>query len=39
MQCHSPTSESHAPMPDELSQISWQDILKTLETGAMQEKA
>jgi polyvinyl alcohol dehydrogenase (cytochrome) len=39
MQCHSPTSATHAPTPDELSQIPWQDILKTLETGAMQVQA
>src|SRR5260370_32292043 len=39
MKCHSPTSAKHAPTPDELSQIQWQDILKTLETGAMQVQA
>src|ERR1700731_5081102 len=39
MQCHSPTSATHAPTPDDLAQISWQDILKTLETGAMQVQA
>lgn len=39
MQCHSPTSGTHAPTPDELSQIPWQNILKTLDTGAMQVQA
>src|SRR5215472_6596661 len=39
MQCHSPTSGAHAPTPDELSQIPWQNILKTLDTGAMQVQA
>ena len=39
MQCHSPTSATHAPTPDELAQTPWQEILKTLETGAMQVQA
>ena len=39
MQCHSPTSATHAPTPDELAQTPWQDILKTLETGAMRVQA
>jgi polyvinyl alcohol dehydrogenase (cytochrome) len=39
MQCHSPTSATHAPTPDELGQMPWQNILKTLETGAMQVQA
>jgi polyvinyl alcohol dehydrogenase (cytochrome) len=39
MQCHSPTRATHAPTPDELAQTPWQDILKTLETGAMQVQA
>ncbi|MDQ2776919.1 MAG: PQQ-binding-like beta-propeller repeat protein [Acidobacteriota bacterium] len=39
MQCHSSTSTSHAPTPEALSQIPWQEVLKTLETGAMQVQA
>jgi polyvinyl alcohol dehydrogenase (cytochrome) len=39
MQCHSPTSATHAPTPDELAQTPWQEILKALETGAMQVQA
>jgi polyvinyl alcohol dehydrogenase (cytochrome) len=35
MQCHDPNSDSHAPMPEALANLSWQDILKTLETGSM----
>ena len=35
IECHSPASASHAPSQEALSQIPWQDILKTLETGAM----
>ena len=35
IECHSPASASHAPSREALSQIPWQDILKTLETGAM----
>ncbi len=39
LQCHSSTSVSHAPTPEALAQIPWQDILKTLETGAMKVQA
>ena len=39
IECHSPTSASHAPSQEALSQIPWQDILKTLETGAMKVQA
>lgn len=39
IECHSPASASHAPSQDALSQIPWQDILKTLETGAMKVQA
>jgi polyvinyl alcohol dehydrogenase (cytochrome) len=39
LQCHSSTSTSHAPTPEALAQIPWQDVLKTLETGAMQVQA
>src|ERR1700723_3455622 len=35
IQCHDPNSESHAPMPEALSNLPWQDIVKTLETGSM----
>ena len=35
IQCHDPNSESHAPLPDALANLSWQDIVKTLETGSM----
>ncbi len=35
MQCHDPNSESHAPLPEALHNLAWQDILKTLETGSM----
>src|SRR4051812_35562192 len=39
LQCHSSTSTSHAPTQEALAQIPWQDILKTLETGAMKIQA
>ena len=39
MQCHSSTSASHAPLPEALAQIPWQDVLKTLETGSMKFQA
>jgi polyvinyl alcohol dehydrogenase (cytochrome) len=39
LQCHSSTSTSHAPTPDALAQIPWQDILRTLETGSMKVQA
>ena len=35
IQCHDPNSESHAPLPEALANLPWQDILKTLETGSM----
>src|SRR5439155_23423007 len=35
IQCHDPNSESHAPLPEALSNLPWQDILKALETGSM----
>jgi len=39
IECHSPASASHAPSQEALAQIPWQDILKTLETGAMKIQA
>jgi polyvinyl alcohol dehydrogenase (cytochrome) len=39
LQCHSSTSISHAPTPEALAQIPWQEVLKTLETGAMRVEA
>lgn len=39
IECHSPASASHAPSQESLAQIPWQDILKTLETGAMKIQA
>ncbi len=39
IECHSPASASHAPSQEALSQIPWQDILETLETGAMKIQA
>jgi polyvinyl alcohol dehydrogenase (cytochrome) len=35
MQCHDPNSEVHAPTPEALSVIPWQNIVKSLESGAM----
>src|SRR5580693_3021491 len=35
IQCHDPNSESRAPMPEALSNLPWQDIVKALETGSM----
>jgi len=35
IQCHDPNSESHAPLPEALGNLPWQDILKALETGSM----
>ena len=35
IQCHDPNSEAHAPLPEALGNLSWQDILKALETGSM----
>jgi polyvinyl alcohol dehydrogenase (cytochrome) len=35
IQCHDPNSESHAPLPEALGNLPWQDILKAQETGSM----
>jgi polyvinyl alcohol dehydrogenase (cytochrome) len=35
IQCHDPNSDSHAPLPEALANLAWQDILKALETGSM----
>ena len=35
IQCHDPNSEVHAPTPEALSVIPWQNIVKSLESGAM----
>ena len=35
IQCHDANSDSHAPMPEALSNLPWQDIVKALETGSM----
>jgi polyvinyl alcohol dehydrogenase (cytochrome) len=35
IRCHSPNSEAHAPMPEELAKMPWQEIVKSLETGDM----
>ena len=35
IQCHDPNSEAHAPLPEALNNLPWQDILKALETGSM----
>jgi len=34
-QCHSPNSGAHAPLPQDMTGIPWEDILKSLETGNM----
>jgi polyvinyl alcohol dehydrogenase (cytochrome) len=34
-QCHSPNSGAHAPLPEAMAGIPWEDILKSLETGGM----
>jgi polyvinyl alcohol dehydrogenase (cytochrome) len=34
-QCHDQNSGAHAPLPEALANIPWQDIVKTLETGEM----
>ena len=36
VQDHDPNSESHAPLPEALGNLPWQDIVKALETGSMQ---
>ena len=35
VRCHSPNSDAHAPMPEEMAKIPWQDVLKSLESGTM----
>ena len=35
IQCHDANSESHAPLPEALANLPWQDIVKALETGSM----
>jgi hypothetical protein len=35
IQCHDANSESHAPLPEALATLPWQDIVKALETGSM----
>jgi polyvinyl alcohol dehydrogenase (cytochrome) len=35
IQCHDANSESHAPLPEALGNLPWQDIVKVLETGSM----
>src|ERR1039457_4726838 len=35
IQCHDANSESHAPLPEVLGNLPWQDIVKALETGSM----
>jgi len=35
IQCHDPNSEVHAPTPEALSVIPWENIVKSLENGAM----
>jgi polyvinyl alcohol dehydrogenase (cytochrome) len=39
MSCHSPTATTHAPSPDALAQIPWQNVLKTLDSGVMKVEA
>lgn len=39
LQWHSSASTTHAPTPDALAKIPWQDILKTLNTGSMKVQA
>jgi polyvinyl alcohol dehydrogenase (cytochrome) len=34
-QCHSPNSGAHAPLPDAMASIPWENILKSLESGYM----
>jgi polyvinyl alcohol dehydrogenase (cytochrome) len=34
-QCHSPNSGAHAPLPEDMAAIPWENILKSLETGNM----
>ena len=37
-QCHSPNSGAHAPLPEAMASIPWEEILKSLETGAMKSQ-
>src|SRR5712691_2957046 len=39
LQCHSSASTTHAPAPEALAQVPWQDIVKTLESGSMRVQA
>lgn len=39
LQCHSSTSTTHAPTPEALKQIPWQEVVNTLETGSMKVQA
>ena len=39
LQCHSSTSVSHAPTPEALAQVPWQEVLQTLENGSMKVQA
>lgn len=39
MRCHSPTGTTHAPAPESLAQIPWQEVLKTLDAGVMKVQA
>lgn len=34
-QCHSPNSGAHAPLPEAMAGIPWENILKSLESGNM----
>ena len=34
-QCHDQNSDAHAPRPEALATRPWEEILKSLETGAM----
>ncbi len=35
IQCHDPNSNSHAPLPEALAAMPWENVLKALETGSM----
>jgi len=35
IQCHDPNSGSHAPLPEALALMPWENILKALESGSM----
>src|ERR1700692_3810960 len=35
IQCHYANSESHAPLPEALANMPWQEIVKALDTGSM----